>query len=420
MRALISKSSIHGKAAAPPSKSYTLRGLMCSALAGGSSRLIHPLDSDDTTAARNVLREIGVGIEQQNGSWTVKGGSFHQPAADLFCGESAGTLRFMAALCALVPGACQLTAAPSLARRPIMPLIDALSSLGIKCSATNGSTPVTVEGGRIRGGTVELPGNISSQYVTALLLIAPFTTEGLTIRLTSPLESRPYVMMTLDCMQEFGIEVSYPADMSSFHAAPQSYRPAEYVVEGDWSSASYLLALGAAGGATEVTNLASGSRQADRDIWIMLNRMGAGISTGEGCLQVRQSHLKAFRADLSDCIDLLPTIAVMAALADGESELTGVKRARLKESDRIAAVRAGMERMGIVINEEEDRILIKGTTPHGATIDSMGDHRIAMAFSILGIVAGDTVIEGAECVSKTYPAYWDVLKGLGAKVVLDG
>ncbi len=420
MRALISRSSIQGKVAAPPSKSYTLRGLMCSALAAGSSRLAHPLDCDDTTAARNALRQIGVGIEQQNGSWVVKGGRFHQPAADLFCGESAGTLRFMAALCALAPGVCRLTAAPSLARRPIMPLLEALNSLGIKCSATSGSTPITIEGGRVRGGTVELPGHISSQYVTALLLIAPCATEGLTIRLTSPLESRPYVMMTLDCMKEFGIEVSHPEDMSFFQTGPQPYRTAEYTVEGDWSSASYLLALGAAGGDIEVTNLAAGSRQADRDLWTMLNRMGAEISAGESCLRVKQSRLKAFHADLTDCIDLLPTIAVLAALANGESELTGVKRARLKESDRIAAVRAGMERMGIAIREEEDRISIKGAQPHGAAIDSMGDHRIAMAFSILGIVAGDTVIEGAECVSKTYPAYWDVLKGLGAKVVLDG
>ena len=420
MRALISRSKIQGKAAAPPSKSYTLRGLICAALAAGSSRLLYPLDSDDTAAARNVLREIGVGIEQQNGAWTVNGGSFHQPGSELFCGESAGTLRFMAAVCALVPGTCRLTAAPSLARRPILPLVEALKSLGIRCSATNGSTPVTVEGVRLRGGTVEMPGNISSQYVTALLLIAPFTTEGLTIRLTTPLESNPYVMMTLDCMKQFGVGVSYTSDLSVFQVKPQQYRPAEYAVEGDWSSASYLLALGAAGGEVEVTNLSPDSRQADRDIWIMLNRMGSGISTGEGCLRVRQTPLKAFRADLSNCIDLLPTIAIMAALSDGKCELTGVKRARLKESDRIAAVRAGMERMGIRTIEEEDRILITGTKPRGAVIDSMGDHRIAMAFSILGIVAGDTTIEGAECVSKTYPAYWDVLKSLGAKVVLDG
>jgi len=381
---------------------------------------MHPLNSDDTSAARNVLQEIGVCIEEKNGSWIVKGGSFHEPQADLYCGESAGTLRFMAAVCSLVPGTCRLTAAPSLARRPIAPLLDALSRLGIRCSATGGSTPVIVEGARIKGGTVELPGDISSQYVTALLLIAPFTADGLAIRLISPLESKPYVMMTLDCMKDFGIEVSHTSDLSEFKVKPQPFRPARYVVEGDWSSASYLLALGAAAGETEVTNLCAKSRQADRDIWIMLNRMGANILADRDSITVKRSDLHAFRVELSDCIDLLPTVAVMAALAGGVSELSGVRRGRLKESDRIASMKAGMERMGIKVNEEEDRILITGTKPKGAVIDSSGDHRIAMAFAILGVVAGDTVIEGAECVSKTYPGYWDELKSLGTGVVLDG
>jgi 3-phosphoshikimate 1-carboxyvinyltransferase len=420
MRALISKSNIRGNAVAPPSKSYTLRGLACSALAPGQSEIVHPLNSDDTSAARNVLQEIGVGIEEKNGSWMIKGGNFHQPGADLYCGESAGTLRFMAAICTLVPGTCRLTAAPSLARRPIAPLIGALNRLGIQCSTTGDSTPVTVEGIRIKGGTVELPGDISSQYVTALLLIAPFTTDGLTIRLTSPLESKPYVMMTLDCLKDFGVEVSHAPDLSVFTVKPQAYRPAKYAVEGDWSSASYLLALGAAAGETEVTNLAAKSRQADREIWIMMNRMGANIFAAQDSITVKRSDLQAFRADLSDCIDLLPTVAVMAALANGVSELSGIRRARLKESDRIASMKAGMERMGINVKEEDDRILVTGATPRGTFIDSMGDHRIAMAFAILGVVAGDTVIEGAECVSKTFPGYWDVLKSLGAGVVLDG
>jgi len=420
MRALISRSSISGKIAAPPSKSYTLRGLACSALAPGNSELLRPLHADDTIAARNILEKIGVGISTKNGSWLVKGGNFHQPGADLYCGESAGTLRFMAAICSLVPGTCRLTAAPSLARRPILPLVGALNRLGIKCSATGDSTPVTVEGQKIRGGNVELPGDISSQYITALLFIAPLTTEGLTIRLTSPLESQPYVMMTLDCMKEFGIDVLHAPDLSSFTVKPQAYRPVQYTVEGDWSSASYLLALGAAAGETEVTNLAATSRQADREIWILLNRMGTNIFAGKDSITVRQSILKPFQANLTDCIDLMPTVAIMAALAGGTSELTGIRRARLKESDRIAAVKAGMQRMGIKVDEEEDRILITGTKPRGIVVDSAGDHRIAMAFSILGVIAGDTVIEGAECVSKTYPGYWDVLKSLGAKVVLDG
>ena len=277
-----------------------------------------------------------------------------------------------------------------------------------------------VHGGRVRGGRVELPGDISSQYVTALLLIAPLTNEGLEIRLTSPLESKPYIMMTLDCMKAFGIEVVHNPDLSAFQISPQAYHAAKYTIEGDWSSASYLLSLGVAAGEIEVTNLTAASRQADREIYDLLNRMGARVSAGRNMITASQSSLRALQADLSDCIDLLPTISALAALADGESELTGIKRARLKESDRIAAVKSGLQRMGIRFIEEEDRVFIPGAKPRGAIIDSRGDHRIAMAFSIPGIIAGDTIIEGAECVTKTFPAYWDVLKGLGAKVVLNG
>ncbi len=393
---------------------------MCSALTKGESEIIEPLHSDDTIAARRVLQQIGTDIRDTSRSWLVRGGEFHQPEDELYCGESAGTLRFMAAICSIVPGKCRLTAGPSLQKRPLKPLVNALQQMSIKCSLTDGKPLLTIEGKQLDGGTVVLPGDISSQYITALLLIAPYCRDGLTIRLTSPLESKPYIYMTLDCMKTFGIEVAHSSDLSTFAVKPQIYRPSVYRVEGDWSSSSYLLAMGAAAGEIEVRNLAARSKQADKDIWILLNRMGTNIVVGHDSVKVKQSKLKAFRADLTDCIDLLPTVAILAALADGDSEISGIRRARIKESDRIAAVKAGMQRMGIKVEEEDDRIFIKGTTPRGTIIDSMGDHRIAMAFSILGIVAGDTIIEGAECVSKTYPEFWNVLKNIGGKVMLDG
>lgn len=420
MRALISKSNIQGKAAAPPSKSYTLRGLVCAALAGGRSEIINPLTSEDTLVACDVLQKIGAVIEKKEKEWIVSGGRLHQPDSDLYCGDSAGTLRFMAAVCSLLPGTSRLTAGTSLSRRPIMPLLEALAQLGINCSATGSSTPVTITGHKLRGGKVELPGNISSQYISALLFIAPLTEEGMTVKLTSPLESKPYVMMTLDCLKAFGIEVFQDPDLTFFTVKPQSYVSARYNVEGDWSSASYLLALGAVAGEICVSNLAAKSRQADREIWVLLNRMGIDLSISSECLITKKSSLKAFTADLSDCIDLLPTVCILAALAGGVSELRGIRRARLKESDRVAAMKTGLQRMGINIREEEDRMLITGTMPRGTIIDSVGDHRIAMAFSILGIAAGNTVIEGAECVSKTYPDFWNVLRSIGGIVELNG
>jgi 3-phosphoshikimate 1-carboxyvinyltransferase len=391
---------------------------MCSALAEGRSRIEHPLYADDTDAGRDVLQKIGVQINEEDGSWLVKGNRFRQPDSELFCRDSAGTLRFMTAICSLVPGTCRLTAGLSLSKRPIAPLVDALRSLGVNCT-TEGSAAVTVRGGRLKGGAVNLPGDISSQLVSALLFIAPGSEQGMTIELAPPVESRPYIDMTIDCMKRFGIRVERSPDDLRFEIKPQAYRPARYIVEGDWSSASYLLALGAVAGDVHVTNLNRFSLQADRELLKLLNRMGAGLQARGDGVRARKARLKALKADLSDCIDLLPTMAVLAAAAEGQSQLSGISRARLKESDRVAAVKEGLQRMGIPVRDERDILYITGATPSGAAIDSKGDHRIAMAFSILGMLAGNTTIEGAECVTKTYPDFWATLKSLGGEVVLN-
>jgi len=403
----------------PASKSYTIRGLMCAALAEGESEVIHPLTSDDTEAALNVLGKIGIGVRQERDVWRVKGGDFYQPDTDLFCGESAATLRFMTAVCSLIPGRCRLTSALSLSKRPIEPLLQALRQLGINCVRHNEDSSVVVEGGRLKGGTVELPGDISSQFVSALLFISPFAEEGVTISLATPLESKPYVLMTLDCLQSFGIKVEASEDFRRFEILKQTYKPAKYRVEGDWSSASYLLALGAVCGEVGAENLNPESLQGDKVLLDFLRDMGAAVEVNKDSVVVRKSGLNAIRADLSDCIDLLPTMAVLAAVADGESEFTGISRARIKESNRASALREGLERMGIRVREERDKLAVTGSIPKGSVIDSKGDHRIAMAFSVLGLATGETVIDGAECVSKTYSEFWDVLKSLGGEVKIN-
>jgi 3-phosphoshikimate 1-carboxyvinyltransferase len=391
---------------------------MCSALAEGESRIEHPLYADDTEAGRDVLQKIGIQISENNGSWLVTGNSLRQPDTELFCRDSAGTLRFMTAICSLVPGTCRLTAGLSLSKRPIAPLVEALRSLGVDCT-TEGSAAVTVRGGRLKGGAVNLPGDISSQLVSALLFIAPRSEQGMTIELAPPVESRPYIDMTIDCMKRFGIRIERNPDDLKFEIKPQAYRPAGYVIEGDWSSASYLLALGAVAGDVYVSNLNRSSLQADRGLLTLLNRMGANLQARGDGVRAGKARLKALKADLSDCIDLLPTIAVVAAAAQGESRLSGISRARLKESDRVAAVKEGLQRMGIPVREERDILYITGAAPSGGAVDSKGDHRIAMAFSILGMLSGNTTIEGAECVAKTYPDFWAILKSLGGEVVLN-
>ncbi len=420
MKASISKSEVCGKAAAPSSKSYTIRGLICAALTDGKSEIISPLASDDTKAAINVLKKVGVNIRQQKTSWKVDGGNFTAPTGDLFCGDSAATLRFMTAIGAIIPGVSHLTAGPSLSRRPVKVLIDALQMLGVKCSANGDLPPVTVEGGKFACGSTSLPGNISSQYVSALLHIAPFAKEGMIVKLTTPLESRPYVMMTLETMHWFGINAVFDENLDKFEISHQKYRPTKYHVEGDWSSASYLLALGAMAGEIEVNNLDMQSLQGDRMLLQYLRDMGAHTVAGRNSVNIVKSNLKAIKADLTDCIDLLPTMAVLAAAAEGTSVFSGIERARIKESDRVAAVAEGLTRMGIRVETDAKRIKITGGKPKGALIDSKGDHRVAMAFSLLGTVAGDMVIEGAECVTKTWPEYWVVYQNLGGKAVLNG
>ena len=207
---------------------------------------------------------------------------------------------------------------------------------------------------------------------------------------------------------------------SKFKIAKQRYKATEYSVEGDWSSASYFLALVALSGEVEVENLNVESQQGDKIILDLLRDMGASVEINDDSVTVRGARLSAIRADLSHCIDLLPTMAVLAASADGVSEFTGIERARIKESNRVSAMKDGLERMGIKIEEERDRLTITGSHPQGSVIESYDDHRIAMAFGILGTVVGETVINHAECVSKTFPQFWDILKSIGGKVEING
>ncbi len=418
MKVTVHKSEARGKVGVPSSKSLTIRALMCGALSKGTSEIVHPLVSEDTDAAVEVLRQVGVTIRKEDDMWRVTGGNLQASVYDIFCGESAATLRFMMAVCALVPGQHRLVGGPSLSQRPVGPLVEALKKLGIKAS-TEGkdAPPVAIEGGSLKGDATELPGDISSQFISALLLIAPFAQKEMNIRLTTPLASKPYVMMTIQCLKQFGINVDASPDR--FVVRRQIYRPTRLEVEGDWSSASYFLALGAVSGGIEVVNLNPDSLQGDRVILEFLRKMGANVWVARDSVNVSRGELKAIPAHLADCIDLLPTLAVLAAMAKGKSEFTGIGRARLKESDRVTAVKENLRKLGIDVAETEDSLVITGPAEIAhkpVVIDSYGDHRIAMAFGVLGAAIGGVTITGAECVAKTFPAYWDALKRVGVRM----
>lgn len=244
MKATISQSTTKGTATIPASKSLTIRALMCAALCAGESEIIHPLVSDDTDAAILVMSKLGTIVKQGEDLWKVTGGKFRIVLEDLNCGESATTYRFLTAISSLIPGTHRLVGGPSLTARPIGSLVDALVKLGVDATMERaGFPPVMVKGGTFKGGATEIPGNVSSQFISALLLIAPFSPKGTSIKLTTPLTSKPYVLMTLWCLKQFGINIQ--REGNKFIVLRQRYTPTRIKIESDWSSASYFLALGA-------------------------------------------------------------------------------------------------------------------------------------------------------------------------------
>jgi len=399
----------------------THRALICSALAEGRSVIREPLISEDTEATRRVLEQLGVGISHMDRAWKVAGGSLRKPESDLHCGESGTTLRLITALCSLVNGECKLIGGPSLSKRPVGPLVDGLRQLGAECESTGGLPPVTVKGkGRLSGGEAVLPGDISSQFVSAILIAAPRGEKDTTLRLNTRLESRPYVELTMEVQRAFGVSVEASRDMMEYRIKRQSYLPADVTVERDWSSAAYLLGAGALAGRVTVEELKTGSSQADTSILGILDEMGATVVSKRGSITVEKAALSGIELDLSDSPDLFPVVASLCAVASGRSVLRGLRRLRLKESDRVASMTGGLLGMGVRCELVGDILTIEGGSLKGCVIDPWGDHRIAMAFSILGLAAeGETTILDADCVSKSYPGFWGDLEALGVELARD-
>jgi 3-phosphoshikimate 1-carboxyvinyltransferase len=398
MSATVRPSAVHGIVAAPPSKSATHRALVLAALAKGVSKIHSPLSSEDTDATVSVLR--GLGVEIKRGvAWVVRGSELHAPLASLQCGDSGTTLRLMSAVCGMVDSECRLEGGASLSKRPVGPLLDALNQIGVRSHSRDGLPPVTVYGdGSIDGGEARIPGDVSSQFVSALLIVAPLAESPVEINLTTPLESRPYVAMTLDTMRVFGVEAEASQDMSRLSAPLGHYTATELTVEGDWSSAAYILAAGALAGESEITGLDEESHQADRKILSILREMGAEAEVRDGHIRVARSRLKGIDTDLSNCP-------------------TGLARLRHKESDRVAAMAEGLTKMEADVRYDGSSATIRGGTIRGATVDPWGDHRVAMSLAVLALTAeGATTISEAGCVAKSYPGFWRDLASIGGRI----
>jgi 3-phosphoshikimate 1-carboxyvinyltransferase len=415
--ATVTPGTVEGSVKAPPSKSLTHRAYICSGLANGESTILNPLLSDDTEATRNILKAIGVKFQDIPDGVKVTGGSLTEPEAPLFCKDSGTTLRLMTPICGLIDGTIELTAGESLSKRPVGPLLNGLIQMGVQCKSDSGYPPVTVHGsGMINGGTVHIPGDISSQFISALLLVAPFTVEPMLLELTTPLESKPYVQMTMDVQRVYGVKVK-SSGFNKFKVHQGEYKPASYKVEGDWSSAAFLLASGVLAGEVTVGNLELDSSQADAAILDILERMDADLKTCDNLVIASKSSLQPLSYNISDSPDLFPMVSALCAVADGESVISGVRRLQYKESNRTEAMREGLQQMGVMVQYSGDEYRIKGCVPKGVTINPRNDHRIAMAFAVLGLVSiGETRILDAECVSKSYPGFWEEMRLLNTDI----
>lgn len=433
MDVTITPHELGGTIRAIASKSMAHRLLICAALCPGPTSVHCATTSRDIEATIRCLGALGARIKR-DGEWlrvTPLAGTSasdniraSRDNAQLDCGESGSTLRFILPVVCALGGPASITCHGRLIERPLSPLYEELIAGGAKLTEP-GYSPIKVKG-RLRAGRFELPGNVSSQYVSGLLLAAPLLGGPSEVLVGKPIESRPYIDLTIAALSAFGVEVDEVQEqhgernLTCFSLSPSTpYRsPGEVKVEGDWSNAAIWLAAGALGGELSVTGLNLASRQGDRAVLAALAKMGARVRRGQNSATVSPGAPTGSEMDVSNIPDLVPPLAAVAALAPGTTRLTGCARLRLKESDRIETVCAGLGALGAQITNEGDDIIVEGL-PHlsGGLVDAAGDHRIPMMAAIAATRCRTPVtIRGAECVEKSYPTFFDDYRALGGIV----
>ena len=417
--------TLDARVVVPGSKSATNRALTVAALAGGSSRLRGALLSDDTEAMIDSLRRAGWAIDAHDDGTTLDVGGRTDPAPDdevcaLDARLSGTTARFLAPLCALDGRRYRLDGAPQLRARPMGPGFDALRALGATVEPLGGAPdrlPVGIQG-PLRGGQVSLPANVSSQFVSGLLMVAPLLPGGLRIELTTDAVSQPYLDLTVAVMAEFGSGVQR-IDARTYDVRPGRYVGRDVAIEPDASAASYFFAAAAiCGGRVRVEGLGRNTVQGDLAFVDVLERMGCGVAVGSEATEVwGDGALAGVDVNLADLSDTAPTLAAVAAFARGPVRARGIGFIRAKETDRIAAVVTELRRLGVDAVEEDDGFLVRPGAPHGGVVQTYDDHRMAMSFALVGLRVPGVAIADPGCVAKTFPGYWDALDGLRRQVV---
>jgi len=417
---------LQGEVCAPPSKAYTQRMLIASALAHGTSKISGPLVSEDTEAALRAVKALGAKVEAAGDCWTVEDAHPLKGAREpIDCGDSGATLRFTMPVAALAPEPSVFVLGKSLEQRPIAPLLQSLRQLGVEAyhKRLGGKAAIVVKGGGIAGGKTRIRGDVSSQFISGLMFACPLARADTEVTLTTPLESKGYVKMTKAVLAEHGVNIYISEAFDCFRIpANQTYKPCDHKVPGDFSSAAFLLAAAAVvRSEVSVKNLGYEAVQGDKAVLHVLKRMGVNGRVCSDRVEVTGTGglLEAVDVDARDIPDLVPVCAALACYAKGTSKIHDAHRLRYKESDRLLSLYLELTKMGAQIAMGEGSLTVHGPCAlHGAVVNPHNDHRIAMACAVAALGAtGETCIQDAECVRKSYPKFFSDLRLLGVDVV---
>ena len=417
MNCKIQKSKLNGRLVCPSNKSYTHRAIFLAALSDGKSIVKKILRSNDTLATISACRGFGIEVEEVEDKVTINNTIDSTVANSIINAENSGTtIRIAIAVAALSGGNTTLTGDESLRKRPMQPILNSLETMGVKTESDNGKPPICING-KIEGNEISINGDISSQFISALMIIAPRLPDGLTINVEGELVSKPYVDLTIAIMKKFGVEVKTENKYKKYKILHQIYKPTTFSIPSDFSNLALLLAANVLlGDGLKVKINLGDMPQGDEAIVDILERLGVNVTLEDDIITTESPLLlKGGKFDLSDTPDLLPAIAILALKTEKPIELFNVKHARYKETDRIAVISRELKKIGLEVEEKEDGMILKKSEEiHSAELNSENDHRLFMAFSIVGMFVGDCTVSDPDAVKVSYPEFISDMKSVGA------
>lgn len=400
-----------GTVTVPGSKSYTNRALLIAALADGISRLEKPLVSDDTRHMIQALKSFGIHVQEEENTFIVsgKGGKLRVPTENIFVGNAGTAMRFLTTFSALAKGKVRLDGDRRMRERPLADLLECLTQMGVHAVPAyhNGCPPIDIESKGVPGGDVKLAGNNSSQYLTSLLLSAPYFQNDTNILIEGNLTSKSYADITLDIMKTFGITVENDNYLKFRVKSNQAYKAQAYQIEGDWSSASYFLGAAAVtGGDITLSGVDPDSVQGDAKFPDVLGEMGCEVKKSGDSLQLKGNSLQGITVNMNNMPDVVQTLAVVALFAKGETVIEGIGNLRIKETNRIEALANELGRLGAEVKAGEEFLVIRPGEYQGAEIETYNDHRMAMSFAVAGLKIPGVKIKDPKCVEKSFPDFF--------------